>query len=596
MPLHYAEAVSLIYIWFLHSVLHLIGCEGHSEASAKQWSHYHSTSGFTSPSLAHDRATFDSSGCGMQCLHPVFHNYDVLREIFELSLDLPYGRRTVAHTARSCKAFLHVALDVLWSDLDDIIPLTALLDANIVDDSVAGVETQAVAPRATISDGDWYIFQCYARRVRKLSIQNDSMSTSVLSAMLRRARGQPVLPGLVGLKWATESSCNTAFVRLLPPTLCWLHVDARFRHGGSPPLDLLSAIYAQIPHVRTLTLSVNGPISLSGISLFRDLKSLTVMQPDCFDTTIDLGAVQAAAHLEDLQDFRIDLPRICPDTIQWSDTSFQTLKKLKVVTLEQHWCNMITLLSAITSPHLTSVNIAFGRTQESPHCPLCGIYVSLDVVKKRWTDCLQEVRIMFFYLPRRGSVTGKHYVLSLRDLLEPLYALRKLRILEISLQHVMKAATPELEEADVWRMGNAWPNLESVKIEAAGVGEDEFAAPPIQSWVCLALQCPRLHTLDVPAARLASLPEQVIQHTRLATQNDCPQSGLRHLLIHRLMPQHSAEPAFTEAASLLCDTFPDLVFNGKIDWRIQCPEWSRLHSAMEKQRRYARDVRDKCDG
>ncbi len=46
--------------------------------------------------------------------------------LLETILDAPGGRRMLCRLARTCKAFKDPALDLLWRDLDTVIPLVTL--------------------------------------------------------------------------------------------------------------------------------------------------------------------------------------------------------------------------------------------------------------------------------------------------------------------------------------------------------------------------------------------------------------------------------------------------------------------------------------
>jgi len=61
-------------------------------------------------------------------MHRALENADVLLEIFE-HLSPRNDSAVLSAAARVCRSFCGPALDVLWSELDDLVPLFQLLHA-----------------------------------------------------------------------------------------------------------------------------------------------------------------------------------------------------------------------------------------------------------------------------------------------------------------------------------------------------------------------------------------------------------------------------------------------------------------------------------
>lgn len=57
----------------------------------------------------------------------VLRDPEVTKFLLEYILDTPGGRRSVSRLSRSCKALSEPALNVLWKDLDSILPLLSLM-------------------------------------------------------------------------------------------------------------------------------------------------------------------------------------------------------------------------------------------------------------------------------------------------------------------------------------------------------------------------------------------------------------------------------------------------------------------------------------
>ena len=56
---------------------------------------------------------------------------ELTRNLLEYINDTPGGRRSVSRIARTCKALSEPALNVLWKDMDSLIPLLGLMPSNL---------------------------------------------------------------------------------------------------------------------------------------------------------------------------------------------------------------------------------------------------------------------------------------------------------------------------------------------------------------------------------------------------------------------------------------------------------------------------------
>jgi hypothetical protein len=62
----------------------------------------------------------------------ILRDADVTQKLLEAIIDAPGGRRSVSRLARTCKAFCEPALNVLWRELDSLIPIIALFPAHLL--------------------------------------------------------------------------------------------------------------------------------------------------------------------------------------------------------------------------------------------------------------------------------------------------------------------------------------------------------------------------------------------------------------------------------------------------------------------------------
>lgn len=54
------------------------------------------------------------------------------RKLLEFIYDTPNGGRSIARLARTCKAFNEPAVNVLWNELDSLLPLIGLFPSSIM--------------------------------------------------------------------------------------------------------------------------------------------------------------------------------------------------------------------------------------------------------------------------------------------------------------------------------------------------------------------------------------------------------------------------------------------------------------------------------
>ncbi|KAL1665863.1 hypothetical protein GGF50DRAFT_126081 [Schizophyllum commune] len=142
---------------------------------------------------------------------------------------------TLASLASTCSATREPALDVLWEEQDSIVPLLQTLSQDRATDSVLTLEHY-------ISQADWDHMRCYARRIRKLTLDADdgmlsgtgsrrhdeddddeelydedrdySIETSTLELLQSRAGRGPLLPNLRHLDYGELDSTWLPFITL----------------------------------------------------------------------------------------------------------------------------------------------------------------------------------------------------------------------------------------------------------------------------------------------------------------------------------------------------------------------------------------------
>lgn len=62
----------------------------------------------------------------------LFRDPDAANKLLDTIIESPNGRRSMSRLARTCKAMCEPALNVLWRELDSLLPLVSLFPNNIM--------------------------------------------------------------------------------------------------------------------------------------------------------------------------------------------------------------------------------------------------------------------------------------------------------------------------------------------------------------------------------------------------------------------------------------------------------------------------------
>jgi hypothetical protein len=62
----------------------------------------------------------------------ILRDPEAAKRLFEAILDSSNGRRALSRLARTCRAFCEPALDILWRDLDSLIPILGLFPGHVL--------------------------------------------------------------------------------------------------------------------------------------------------------------------------------------------------------------------------------------------------------------------------------------------------------------------------------------------------------------------------------------------------------------------------------------------------------------------------------
>ncbi|OCH91950.1 hypothetical protein OBBRIDRAFT_825050 [Obba rivulosa] len=539
-----------------------------------------------------------SSGArGMEHSTPQL-NYDVIQNIFDQLSPQHKGvcdRPTLARAARASRMLSELALDSLWSRLDNLRPLFMVLHIGEVYDIAELARTRGqygsgespTLTTHTISDRTWSRFRQYAHRVRSLAYDEytDQIPPIPFSALASRARYDPILPLLQELKWSRTIPGNLEFTRFITSDLRVLHVNLSRGPGfpsgsgfGTLELqeELLQVLHSRCTNVEVLTFRDYMPASWETLLQFPRLRTVSLRSatPHLFYT----AAIDTLASSEILENLTIDLPwNGHADVWIATDTpSFRALKQLNMASRDDAWCTFREFLLQISSTELSVLRIRYGCNSRLRPEDGCNDLACLRVLSERWSSSLTKIALIV-----SECYTIEFGFVSSGRLLEPLLPLHRLEDVTLKLSN-HSPCTILLQDGDIQMMAKSWPNLRSLRIELTERHADaNYGGPSIYSLVHLAVRCRFLVKLQLSYLLFDGQRTPTRQLGHLA--RNLPHYNLRHMHVHHLFCQRkSSLPELTAAVGFLVRTFPRLSFCGDGDCAVLNCNWSTITQAVKE--------------
>ncbi|KAF9527762.1 hypothetical protein CPB83DRAFT_855589 [Crepidotus variabilis] len=126
-----------------------------------------------------------------------------LSKLIEAIGETPGGKRSLSRLARTCKAFTEPALDVLWRELDSIVPIVGLFPGHLLKKTRRPGLGFSQAPK----DEDWQTIINYSQRIRKITYDENASNVSpAIFPILDECRPMLyILPQLQELTWKVET-------------------------------------------------------------------------------------------------------------------------------------------------------------------------------------------------------------------------------------------------------------------------------------------------------------------------------------------------------------------------------------------------------
>ncbi|GBE86861.1 hypothetical protein SCP_1001030 [Sparassis crispa] len=426
-------------------------------------------------------------------VHPVLQNGDILPEIFQhLSPErCGSGHSTLARAALVCKAFSDYALNVLWEEYPPLMALVKMLPQS-TSNVHSGEDAQAAVTKC--SQNEWFHFDVYAERIRKLSVsaKEEIPILRILPFLFSRARDVPLFPSLVSLEFDQFlRRPHEYFILFLSPSLRYfshsIHDHSLRTVAGEARLDsVLDVLQAKAPFLQNLACyGVTNPTSLPSLTRLKGLQYLDLPRMTVFQV------LSYCAELPQLKRLHTALREDLGGTGRiFPSRDFVALQSLSVSGAVS---DMTGLLTAISSPNLHSFTVlqfmpqlGFGH--------VCRGFIQTLV--SRFGQSLRHVHLQCDFV--FCADPGNHPIFRFVDVARPLLSLRHLELLVLCFYQACATVTyHEFEE-----MASSWPMLEELTLRFG------MMPPPVSGLAAFARHCPKLTRLAMFPMDLAVMPKR----------------------------------------------------------------------------------------
>jgi hypothetical protein len=186
----------------------------------------------------------------------ILRDPDTVKRLLETILDSPNGKRSLSRLARTCKAMCEPALNMLWKELDSLVPLIGLFPSHLLKRWKKPGMGFVKAPL----DGDWKKVLSYGERVRRLTYDEspNNVSSTIFPIIEEYRPRTYILPHLTQLTWKVETPAGLDRCSLfLNPELqgLILEIETRFPQINAFLADMSS-------RTRLTTFSFVSPTTL----------------------------------------------------------------------------------------------------------------------------------------------------------------------------------------------------------------------------------------------------------------------------------------------------------------------------------------------
>ncbi|KAL1697546.1 hypothetical protein GGG16DRAFT_41383 [Schizophyllum commune] len=237
-----------------------------------------------------------------QNMLPLLRDPAVLKTVLESILEMPGGKRMLSRMARTCRALSDPVLNMLWKELDSLIPLLGLFPGSVLKKArKPGLGMQ----RAPQPD-EWKKVLKYGERVRRLTYIESAgnVNPNVFPIIEQHRPRTYILPNLLTLVWRVETPAGLDRAALfLNPDLLHMTLEVGTR---VPQLDAFLADLSRRTKLLSFSFTSATPLPDKFTELLAPQDALErVMLSAPGALSADVG--RWASTLQHLQSLRLDL-------------------------------------------------------------------------------------------------------------------------------------------------------------------------------------------------------------------------------------------------------------------------------------------------
>lgn len=136
----------------------------------------------------------------------ILRDPDATKKLLETILDMPGGRRSLSRLARTCKGICEAALNVLWKELDSLVPLIGLFPNHLL----RRTRRPGLGLTKPPAEGDWDRLLSYGKRVRRIAYNESANNVAAsIFPIIDEYRPQTyILPNLTSLTWRADTAAG----------------------------------------------------------------------------------------------------------------------------------------------------------------------------------------------------------------------------------------------------------------------------------------------------------------------------------------------------------------------------------------------------
>ncbi|KAL1677454.1 hypothetical protein EV122DRAFT_291037 [Schizophyllum commune] len=233
---------------------------------------------------------------------PLLRDPAVLKTVLESILEMPGGKRMLSRMARTCRALSDPVLNMLWKELDSLIPLLGLFPGSVLKKArKPGLGMQ----RAPQPD-EWKKVLKYGERVRRLTYIESAgnVNPNVFPIIEQHRPRTYILPNLLTLVWRVETPAGLDRAALfLNPDLLHMTLEVGTR---VPQLDAFLADLSRRTKLLSFSFTSATPLPDKFTELLAPqdaLERVTLSAPGALSAEVG----RWASTLQHLQSLRLDL-------------------------------------------------------------------------------------------------------------------------------------------------------------------------------------------------------------------------------------------------------------------------------------------------